>query len=249
VHATLPGTLILSGKHNQIADILIQDILTGHYHLSERLPSERDLAARYEASRGAVREAMKTLEQIGLIEVQPGGARVKDIDEASLDVISHLLAQGQIPDVVLIDHIMTVIDKLICMAAEESLKLASNEELGHIRALVRPMIDGNLSQEEHALARFGVMKAIIKSSRNLPLRLISRTLFEQIEPAKTNLHRYVVIDMDNYRALARKLDKALRQRDIDLMQFTYNKISELNRDTMLRAFKAARADIGPEATS
>lgn len=239
----------MSGKHNQIADILIQDILTGHYHLSERLPSERDLAARYDASRGSVREAMKTLEQIGLIDVQPGGARVRDIDEASLDVISHLLAQGQVPDVILIDQIMTVINKLICMAAEESLQLASNEELDHIRTLVGPMVEGNLSQEEHTLARFDVMKAIIKSSRNLPLRLISRTLFEQIEPAKTNLHRYVVIDMDSYRVLARKLDKSLKQRDLNLMQSTYDKISELNRDTMLRAFKAARADIGPEAIS
>ena len=239
----------MSGKHNQIADNLIQDILTGHYHPSERLPSERDLAARYVASRSVVREAMKTLQQIGLIDVQPGGARVRDVDDASLDVISHLLTRGQVPDVILIDQIMAVIDKLICMAAEESLELASDEELDYIRTLVRPMIEDDLSQEQHAVARFAVMKAMIKSSHNLPLRLISRTLFEQVEPAKTNLYPYVVIDINNYRVLAQKLDTSLKQRDVDLMQVTYQKISELNRDTMLRALKAARADIGPEATS
>jgi hypothetical protein len=111
------------------------------------------------------------------------------------------------------------------------------------------MMEDDLSQEQHAVARFAVMKAMIKSSHNLPLRLISRTLFEQVEPAKTNLYPYVVIDIDNYRVLAEKLDTSLKQRDVDLMQVTYQKISELNRDTMLRALKAARADIGPEATS
>jgi len=239
----------LTGKHNQIADTLIQGILTGHYHQSERLPSERDLATRYDASRGAVREAMKTLEQIGLIDVQPGGARVKAINEASLDVISHLLAQGEVPDLALIDQIITVINELICMAAGESIELASDEELAHIRGLVRPMIEDTLSQEAHTLARFDVMAAIIKSSRNLPLRLILRTLFEQIVPAKTNLHPYVTIDIDRYRGLAKKLNSALKKRDADLLRSTYNKISELNRDAMLRAFEAARADIGPEAIS
>ena len=66
----------MTGKHDQIAGSLIQDILSGRYRVSERLPSERDLATRFDANRGAVREAMKKLEQIGLAQVQPGGARV-----------------------------------------------------------------------------------------------------------------------------------------------------------------------------
>ena len=51
----------MAGKHTTIADALIEDILSGHYRVGERLPSERDLAVRFEANRGAVREAMKQL--------------------------------------------------------------------------------------------------------------------------------------------------------------------------------------------
>ena len=48
-------------KHEEIADSLTRDILTGQYRVGERLPSERDLSSRFEANRGAVREAMKKL--------------------------------------------------------------------------------------------------------------------------------------------------------------------------------------------
>ena len=68
----------MAGKHDQIAASLIKDILSGHYRVDERLPSERDLAVRFDANRGAVREAMKKLEQLSIAEVKPGGARVLD---------------------------------------------------------------------------------------------------------------------------------------------------------------------------
>ena len=61
---------------HEIADILRDEILRRRYRSGDRFPSERDLAARFDASRGAVREALSQLEQLGLIHTQPGGARV-----------------------------------------------------------------------------------------------------------------------------------------------------------------------------
>lgn len=61
---------------NEIAALVRGEILDQRYREGERLPSERDLAVRFKASRGAVREALSQLEQIGLIDIQPGGARV-----------------------------------------------------------------------------------------------------------------------------------------------------------------------------
>ena len=95
----------MSAKHNQIANHLITDILDGSYRVGERLPSERDLASRFQANRGAVREAMKTLQQIGLADIQPGGARVKQRNQASLDVIGHILNRGELPDREVVDQI------------------------------------------------------------------------------------------------------------------------------------------------
>ena len=70
----------------EIATNLRTDILKQRFLSGERLPSERDLASRFDASRGAVREALSQLEQSGLIEIQPGGARVKPIEAASIAI-------------------------------------------------------------------------------------------------------------------------------------------------------------------
>ncbi|MDA1076587.1 MAG: winged helix-turn-helix domain-containing protein, partial [Proteobacteria bacterium] len=74
-------------KHDEIAKHLTEDILAGRYRTGERLPSERDLSIRFDTNRGAVREAMKKLSHLGLARIQPGGARVCPMDEASLDII------------------------------------------------------------------------------------------------------------------------------------------------------------------
>ena len=241
----------MSGKHDQIAGSLIQDILSGHYRVSERLPSERDLAVRFDANRGAVREAMKKLEQIGLADVQPGGARVKDKDEASLDVLCHLLAQKTVPDAILIDQILVVINSLISVAAEQTLELASDEEIAHIRTLALPLMKGALSQEEHTLARFELMHSIMMASQNLPLRIISRTLFEQVASNLEELRAYANYEseVEAFIVFARQLDQALEHRDSVALRATFSAFFNLNRESMMRAIAAAHADLGQEAIS
>ena len=237
----------MTGKHDQIAGSLIQDILSGQYRVSERLPSERDLATRFDANRGAVREAMKKLEQIGLAQVQPGGARVRPTDEASLDVIGHLLTQGKLPDATLVDQIMVVLNSLISVAALQTLELASDEEINEIRKLARPLIDEDLDQGSHTLARFELMESIMQASRNLPLRLIARTLFDQVAPNLTELHPFAIVDNEKHRIVAKQLDRDLEHRDAYGLRDTFAAFLDLNRETMMRASDAARLAAGQEA--
>jgi DNA-binding FadR family transcriptional regulator len=237
----------MTGKHDQIAGSLIQDILSGQYRVSERLPSERDLATRFDANRGAVREAMKKLEQIGLAQVQPGGARVRPTDEASLDVIGHLLTQGKLPDATLVDQIMVVLNSLISVAALQTLELASDEEINEIRKLARPLIDEDLDQGAHTLARFELMESIMQASRNLPLRLIARTLFDQVAPNLTELHPFAIVDNEKHRIVAKQLDRDLEHRDAYGLRDTFAAFLDLNRETMMLASDAARLAAGQEA--
>lgn len=60
----------------RIADVVAEDIASGRYRPGEPL-REQDLAARFRASRGPVREAFRILERERLVEVVPWrGARV-----------------------------------------------------------------------------------------------------------------------------------------------------------------------------
>jgi GntR family transcriptional repressor for pyruvate dehydrogenase complex len=66
-------TPIQSNKvFEQIAQQIEQRILSGELRSGDRLPTERELAEQFHASRTAVREAMKSLAQKGLVDMRPG---------------------------------------------------------------------------------------------------------------------------------------------------------------------------------
>src|SRR4051794_21109312 len=63
----------------QIHARLRADILGGRYEAGDALPSERRLSEELETSRHAVREALKRLQQAGLVSISQGGAtKVRD---------------------------------------------------------------------------------------------------------------------------------------------------------------------------
>lgn len=57
----------------EVAQIVIDHLLSGRIRPGERLPSERDLAAALSVGRSAVREALSALHLLGVLEVRPGG--------------------------------------------------------------------------------------------------------------------------------------------------------------------------------
>src|SRR5262245_55857568 len=66
-------TPVRSSKvYEQITKQIEQLILSGKLRSGDRLPTERELAEQFQASRTAVREAMKTLAQKGLVDMRPG---------------------------------------------------------------------------------------------------------------------------------------------------------------------------------
>src|SRR6266705_1177517 len=72
-HSEHMYTPIQSSKvYEQIAEQIEKLILSGELQSGDRLPTERELAEQFQASRTAVREAMKTLAQKGLVNMRPG---------------------------------------------------------------------------------------------------------------------------------------------------------------------------------
>ena len=104
-------------RTEEVMSVLRREVLEGQYRPGERLPSERDLAARFQTTRGIVRVALKKLEQLGIADVQPGGARVVPVEQASLDVVGHLLALQDPPDPDLVDQVLEVAGALVAASA------------------------------------------------------------------------------------------------------------------------------------
>jgi GntR family transcriptional repressor for pyruvate dehydrogenase complex len=229
------------GKHEEIAESLTQDILCGQYRTGERLPSERDLSARFEANRGAVREAMKKLEQLGIANIQPGGARVAPLEEASLDVIGHMLALGDLPDSKLVIHIIEVISALVRLAVESALKTATDEDIERLRNYNRPLFQEDLDDLAHMEARLEVMGAIMSASDNLVCQLIARSLLLQLTPRTEPLKAFAQFHTEAHTDNARRLDEALANRDADALRHVFTESAALTRESVLRSFEAYEA--------
>src|SRR4051812_8721622 len=78
---------------DQVFRSLAEEILSGRYAPGEKLPTQRTLAAELGVNMASVREAVKRLEQLRLVEVRHGDAmRVRDWRaHGGLDVIAHVL--------------------------------------------------------------------------------------------------------------------------------------------------------------
>jgi len=84
--------------YEEVAEQIKEAILDGHLKPTERLPSERDLCEIFGVGRPTVREALRVLDNMGLIEIGSGvkGSTVKDVDitqymEAVREQMSHLI--------------------------------------------------------------------------------------------------------------------------------------------------------------
>ena len=58
--------------HRRIADDLREQIECGQLQPGQQLPTEIELQEHYEASRNTVRDAIKSLTSLGLVETRPG---------------------------------------------------------------------------------------------------------------------------------------------------------------------------------
>ena len=78
---------------DEIVDQLKSLILAGHYSPGARLPAERELAKSLGVNRSSLREALKRLEQLGLLSIRQGdGTRVTNFMEtAGIELLEHLV--------------------------------------------------------------------------------------------------------------------------------------------------------------
>jgi len=87
----------------QIQDILIREIQAGVYGTEGKLPSERELAERFEVSRMTARQALQSLHQHGLVYAQVGKgtfvrqAAFKQGLESLSSFTEDIRALGQVP--------------------------------------------------------------------------------------------------------------------------------------------------------
>ncbi len=159
-------------KAGEIFKILRSEVLRGQYREGERLPSERDLAARFETNRGAIREVIKKLEQLGIVSVTPGGVRVQPVEEASLEVLGHLLELGEIPRPDLITQMLDVLGAMMSVSVRTAVESAEDDDISDLIQLMDRIIETLETPDAHHECWRELGEKMMEVHQNLVLRLV-----------------------------------------------------------------------------
>ena len=224
-----------------ITATLRDEILGGQYRPGERLPSERDLATRFEANRGAIREALKKLEQLGIASINPGGVRVVPIEEASLSILGPLLDLQEIPDATLLGHFLEVMGLLISMSARTAIEKANDEEIEQMLTIVGRIISSRAAEQdrEENWNELGALFARINN--NLVLRLIINGLKSQFMGRREKPPGFKVnFDQQKSMRVLKQLESGLSQRDSKRVAVAINDYFQLIIETVQSALAATR---------
>ncbi len=161
----------------QIAEQIEKRILSGELRKGDRLPTERELAEQFHASRTAVREAMKTLAQKGLIEMRPGrGTVVIDgANEALQDSIG-LVMKLRLGEVGGSDNLVEVREIFETEIAALATARATEQELALMREAIRVM-DENLDNAEAFISADNQFhEALAQATQNALILLFIRSI-------------------------------------------------------------------------
>jgi len=136
--------LVKTSLYLEIATQIKKAILGGYYRPGEKLPSERDLAEAFGVGRPAIREALMTLSERGLVEMNRGskGNLVKKPDllqgvSAMREQMSWLIQVSEST----IAHFWDVVPYLIGMVAHAALGKLKESDWQRIDQLLDDMAD------------------------------------------------------------------------------------------------------------
>ena len=229
-------------RTEEVTQVLRDEVLRGQYRPGERLPSERDLAARFQTTRGVVRVALKKLEQLGIADVQPGGTRVVPVREASLDVVGHLLDLESPPDPDLVDQVLEVLGALGAATARIAVERGDPAKLERARALIRRLHEPDLDEDERFELSNELMEVFMDATDNVVLQIVRRGLRTQIVEHLRNAPWRPPEPWLRVKHLAKQLDRAIERRDPTAASDAFHALNGEMRQMIRRSLKEARGE-------
>jgi GntR family transcriptional regulator, transcriptional repressor for pyruvate dehydrogenase complex len=199
---TGPTSTISGQIHGQLR----ADILGGRFGAGDALPSERQLSEELGASRHAVREALKRLQQAGLVSISQGGAtRVRDWRRhGGLELLLDVAAEGDAPDALHVPR--AAMEMRACIGADAARRCAqrgSAAQRAQLQARAEQLaaVDDLDARNAHYEVLWDL---IVDGADNIAYRLALTTLVARQRIASIDAEAVTteLVDTDAIRALA-----------------------------------------------
>jgi DNA-binding FadR family transcriptional regulator len=209
----------------EVADRIRVLMLDGTFPPGEPLPSERHLAERFGVSRGSIRDALRTLETIGLLETRHGQGTFPH--ELSVDRLVAPLASVMAYRSDLQDELLDVRRMFEPAVARAAALRATEEDLADLQRILETQRQ-KLKTGQSAIAEDTAFHAILaRSTRNRVVMSIMATLNDLLVDSRTQSLRQKgrpARSIDGHEAVV----AALRRRDVEgASQAMYNHIDQI----------------------
>jgi DNA-binding FadR family transcriptional regulator len=202
----------------RVAEEIVQQlrglILRGDYAVGDKLPPERKLAEELGVNRASLREAIKSLEHMGLVKTRQGdGTRVLDfMQTAGLELISHLIPGDGTPNLTVLGDVLDFRRWFGRESARMAAERATEEDVKTLESIADKAGDPNVEVGELLKLDFEFYVAMTHGAKNAVLRLLINTM----RPAVLNYAPFFA-QFNAAPATVRKhhrdLIKAIREKD------------------------------------
>lgn len=189
----------------------IQSMIFTKYQPGDKLPVENELAQLFSVSRVTVREAVKQLHTMGIVDVRQGeGTFVEQLTPSSF--MRPMLPMLTLSNADLVD-IFEVRLLIECWAAQRAAQQATDEELAHLKQTVDEMEEAALTGEIRRYNEIDVRfhNEIARFSHNEVIAVISELITDMIKESifyscstPSHIVNSVVYHHRIYQALARR---------------------------------------------
>ncbi len=214
---------------------LSEEILSGRYEAGEKLPPQRTLAAELGVTMTALREALKRLEQLGLVEVRHGDAmRVTDWRaRGGLDVIAHVLfAAGGLDRGTLAD-VMEARGLMLAEAAALAAERREDAEAGRLTDLAARIAEQTDAEAAQALD-WAFFHELVEAARNVVLLLVMNSIRE-IYLQRGELFRAVVAAADELAPLYVRAARAIARRQPEAARRAVAELTAVQERTLMES--------------
>jgi DNA-binding FadR family transcriptional regulator len=228
-----------SPRRDAIAAELRREILRGAWPAGARLPAERDLAARLGVHRSSVREALRQLEQLGLVSIRRGGgATVLGLETASLDVVRHLLFLDGGLDRALLEELLQVHELLVCGATRLAVEHADEAQRAQARAGLARLAQPGLDDDAFIDGVESLLDLIVRAAGNRVLALARRAVNPLFESRFREVRKRLRPDPALFARVAAEVLAALDARDADAAERAVRRFLRLRRRGAIAALAA-----------
>ena len=136
--------------YEQVMAQIEERILDGRLKAGDKLPSERDLSALLNVSRPSLRESLRVLEALGIVDIRPGGGAdggavlVAEPGSGFINLLKLQLALGQFDQTEVLETRIA----LETWCCEEAAQRATEEDLAELEQILDRMEDPEISTPE-----------------------------------------------------------------------------------------------------